>query len=107
MASFIKNVDFFKTSYYLLARAKYSNLMLTAQLRLMVKVCLGRKNKCIGRERGFLSVIKEKIAFFFSLLCLYIHYEYSLSLTPGETYQFMAVCFPLVKFASLLGHKEP
>ena len=41
---------------------------------------------------GFLFVINEHIGFFFSFLCLYVRCECCLSVTLGETCQFMAVC---------------
>lgn len=59
----------------------------TTQLTIIMKVCLGRKNKHVRREVRLDFVIQEYMGFFFSFPYLYIHYGYCSFETPVENDQ--------------------
>lgn len=65
----------------------------TTQFTIIMKVCLGRKNKHVRREVRLDFEIQKYMGFFFSFPYLYIHYGYCSFVTPVENDQLPCFLF--------------
>lgn len=74
----------------------------TCQLTLIMKVCLGRRNKHVRRELGFLFGTQGRVGFCVSFPSLYIHFGHCSFMTPVESPPLPALHSPLVTFAQHL-----